>query len=539
MLKLTKSDKFIQEYSCSVVRIDDVIPVPNSDFLGQTFVNNTSLIVRKDKVSKGDIMFYASNETQLNQAFLSANNLFEMNEYSLNSNAEEIDAVVKQINQLKDNVKKFKDEIKKKEKAKKKATDETLDSIQRDIDSTKTYIDNALAKIEGLKASIKPKVGFFNKYGRVKMLRLKGVPSMGYLFTLDELKKAFPSIKDNEISEDLIGTYFDTIDDTLFVKVYVPPIKENNHSGTGGGKQEKSNENRIDRLIPGEFAFHYDTNRLNDNAFKIHPNDTIAISVKLHGTSFICGNVKCNIPINLPWYKKIVNKIIKRNSIFKSLRFKDTYVGYDNIYSSRTVIRNRYSNSISTSTDVYGWFNDIISNYIPEGYTIYGEIIGYKPNSTTFIQKNYDYGAEPGQAKLMIYRINKENDGKHYEFNIKEVFDWTLNLINENEDLKDIIHPIDILYHGKASDLYKDIEANDDFGKNFVQRLAKDSEKFGMEQLEPLCNNEVPREGLVIRIDDDTTNEAFKLKCYAFLEMEGKNIDSGNVDIEMAENNNY
>jgi hypothetical protein len=539
-MKLTKSENFIEEYSCSVVRIGDVIPVPNSDFLGQTFVNSTSLVVRKDKVQKGDIMFYASNETQLYDKFLGANNLFEIGEYTRNANVSEVEKVILQINRLKEDIKKYKNDIKVKEKLKKKADEEKLASLQSDIDSIKLNIDNTTAKVDELKASIKSKAGFFNKYGRVKMLRLKGVPSMGYLFTLDELKAAFPSIKNEEIGEDLIGTYFDTVEDTLFVKVYVPPIKEEHHTGNGTSQNE-DNSNKIDRLIPGEFAFHYNTNRLNDNVFKIHPNDTINISVKLHGTSFIAGNIKCNIPIKLPWYKKVANKIIKRNSVFKFLRFKETYVGYDNVYSSRTVIRNRYSTSMNNiSTDVYGFFNEILSPYIPEGYTIYGEIVGYKPNSTTFIQKNYDYGLEPCHAKLMIYRINREVDGKHYELNVQDVYNWTVNrLISQDEDLKDLIRPIDILYHGKVSELYPDIEINDDFGKNFVQRLANDSERFGMEQLEPFCKNEVPREGLVIRIDDDDVNEAFKLKCYAFLEMEGKAIDSGNVDMEMSENNNY
>lgn len=54
-----------------------------------------------------------------------------------------------------------------------------------------------------------------------------------------------------------------------------------------------------------------------------------------------------------------------------------------------------------------------------------------------------------------------------------------------------------------------------------------------MEQLEPLCNNKVPREGIVVRIDNDPVKEAFKLKCIKFLTRESKEIDNGNVDIEM------
>ena len=45
----------------------------------------------------------------------------------------------------------------------------------------------------------------------------------------------------------------------------------------------------------------------------------------------------------------------------------------------------------------------------------------------------------------------------------------------------------------------------------------------------------MPREGIVIRIQDDPVAEAFKLKCIKFLEKEAKNIDKGEVDMEMIE----
>ena len=55
-----------------------------------------------------------------------------------------------------------------------------------------------------------------------------------------------------------------------------------------------------------------------------------------------------------------------------------------------------------------------------------------------------------------------------------------------------------------------------------------------MELNEPLCKAyKVPREGIVIRIDGDTVAEAFKLKTDVFYGKEQKEIDAGNVDIEM------
>jgi hypothetical protein len=65
-----------------------------------------------------------------------------------------------------------------------------------------------------------------------------------------------------------------------------------------------------------------------------------------------------------------------------------------------------------------------------------------------------------------------------------------------------------------------------------LEELKNDVEHFGMEKNEPLCKNKVPREGIVLRIDNDITKEAFKLKCVNYLQKESNNIDT-TVDIEM------
>ena len=56
-----------------------------------------------------------------------------------------------------------------------------------------------------------------------------------------------------------------------------------------------------------------------------------------------------------------------------------------------------------------------------------------------------------------------------------------------------------------------------------------------MEQNEPLNIKKMPREGIVLRKDGDPVAEAFKLKTNAFLLLESKAIDKGEVDIEMSE----
>jgi hypothetical protein len=56
-----------------------------------------------------------------------------------------------------------------------------------------------------------------------------------------------------------------------------------------------------------------------------------------------------------------------------------------------------------------------------------------------------------------------------------------------------------------------------------------------MEQMEPMCINKVPREGFVIRKANDPIKEAWKLKTTAFRMREAKQIDAGEVDMEMVE----
>ena len=72
---LTKSKNFKSEYCCTVVQIGEVNPIEGSDFLGTTLVEGRTIVVRKDQINVGDIVFYAANETQLAQYFLFSNNL--------------------------------------------------------------------------------------------------------------------------------------------------------------------------------------------------------------------------------------------------------------------------------------------------------------------------------------------------------------------------------------------------------------------------------------------------------------------------------
>lgn len=273
----TLSEKAKLEYSCTVVQIGEVKPVEGSDFLGSTLVNGNPIVVRKDQIKEGDIMIYAPIETVLNKQFLSVNNLFEIGEKELNSNFKEVQALIN----------------------------------------------------EGKKEDAKKKVGFFNKHGRVKLIRLRGCPSMGFLIEKESLVKWKPKLQDVDFSQ-YVDKDFDTIDGELFVKVYVPyvpPVRTRDKSA----KRDKKLK-RFSRLIEGEFKFHYDTQQLARNIHLIKPDDKVLITNKLHG----CVE-RSTIVDTLEYGKKTIGEIVD-NKIVCHIKAYDTetnsivYVPIDNYY---------------------------------------------------------------------------------------------------------------------------------------------------------------------------------------------------------------
>lgn len=248
----TTSDSFKSEYCIDVIKVGTLTPIEGSDFLAQTFIGDASIVVRKDQVNEGDLLFYASNECQLNEKFLSANNLFEIGCYEKNSNANE-------VKELLDAAEKCEAELSN------CCNDEQTESLRNERDA--------------YRAKAKAKCGFFAHNGRVRMIRLKKTPSMGYLFSKDEMAKYCPKVKDINM-EDYLNVDFDTVDGELFVKAYVPPIKG---QGVRGNKKNKSDKKvkRFDRII--DWSFHYDTGMLAKNIWKIRPDDVVTITNKLHG----------------------------------------------------------------------------------------------------------------------------------------------------------------------------------------------------------------------------------------------------------------
>lgn len=254
-------------------------------------------------------------------------------------------------------------------------------------------------------------------------------------------------------------------------------------------------------------------------------NNFFANGILIHNTSAIFSNILTNIPTN--WVKRMWRKYVTKTDEYD----KD----YNLIYASRTVIKNEYINPNQREggyygDDVWGYWAKKLGGLIPKDYHIYGEIVGFNPNGKPIQGKGenaYDYGCEPGQSKLMIYRL--VIDGVEQE--ISEVIKFGEYL---KEHLNDEIIEFPLFYHGTLQNLYPDLDVQNHWHENVLERMKVD-ERFNMEQLEKMCKNKVPAEGFVLRKANDPVAESWKLKSFRFREFEKKQVDAGEVDMEMEE----
>lgn len=365
--------------------------------------------------------------------------------------------------------------------------------------------------------------GMFEDNGRVKAIRLRGELSEGFILPAATLENYIVSVTNVSCNVEE-GMEFDCVEHggkSFWInKKYIP-----NRRGSSAGVSSTSRVKvpaGLDKVIESQFRFHYDTTLIKKCPHVLHPTDLISITEKVHGTSGISAYVLCNRPLD--WKQKIARFLTG-----------ETFAHYDYIYSSRTVIKNKYINpKVSDGfygVDVWKYADDIVRPCLQKGMTVYYEIIGFLPNGA-YIQKGYDYGCvqpEPGDNYehgrhfyVRPYRVTLTNqDGQIHEFSAREVQQWATSVG---------LWAVDEYYYGYAGSLYPTIKADDDWSDNFLARLASDK-KFYMESDSPSCNNKVPHEGVVIKVEN-MRSEAFKLKCFAFLDKEGKELDKGESNIE-------
>ena len=372
------------------------------------------------------------------------------------------------------------------------------------------------------------KSGYFNDNGRVTAIKLRGCVSEGFLIPVQIFNNWLLDSIQIGLDEYENGLEFDTIEHNgksfWVCKKYVVHSYQKREYRSGKVRKTKS----YDRVIPEQFPEHYETQQIRRISNPIQPNDIIQLSYKIHGTSLRTGWVLCN---NKPtFWQSCLN-------LLQGKKWNEPIKTYDYLYGSRRVVKSETNNSGYYKSEPYEAAFNVLKPALQKGMMIYAEIVGFNPDGS-YIQKDYDYGCVPPvnneyvsekNFKVRPYRITIVNvDGQIHEFSPREVqiYCKTHNLI-----------PVTECYYGYANDLYPSIKIEDlpelsvdNWYNYFLEKLSNDKD-FYMECNSPDCNNKVPHEGLVIKIDN-MHSFAMKLKCWKFLGKEQQALDAGEINIE-------
>ena len=169
---------------------------------------------------------------------------------------------------------------------------------------------------------------------------------------------------------------------------------------------------------------------------------------------------------------------------------------------------------------------DEIGDKIPKNYSIYGEIIGFLPSGAS-IQKGYDYGCDPGYFKFYVYKISVVNpDGKVIYLTDKQIEEYCEKI--------GLLYKDTFIYYGKAKDIFT-LEglSSDEFSislwqnqfLNYLETTYNEKDCY-------MCTNKVPEEGIVLRVENLESYNAYKLKSKRFLLMESEAQEKDEIDIE-------
>ena len=176
------------------------------------------------------------------------------------------------------------------------------------------------------------KAGFFNDNGRVTAIKLRGVPSEGFLLPLETLKSFISETLNLELSDVEENFDFDIAEHNgksfWICKKYII-VQQLPNSGKGNYRQK--NLKKFNKAIDTQFRFHYDTVLIKKDPFAIEPNDRIHLSSKIHGC------VDASTIINTSLGKKTIKEIVdnKLNCLIESFDIETNqkvFVPIDNYY---------------------------------------------------------------------------------------------------------------------------------------------------------------------------------------------------------------
>ncbi|WRQ08887.1 RNA-ligase domain-containing protein [Mycobacterium phage mushipu] len=356
--------------------------------------------------------------------------------------------------------------------------------------------------------------GYLENHRRIKAMKLRGHKSSALLMPLESV--AWTGVDPSELQE---GDTFDTLNGHEICRKYELPVKH-----THGAKASKVQRafKRVDSKV---FPEHLDTDNFFRSAHLLEAGREVVVTQKLHGTSIRVGNVP--VLRQKKWLERLINRWVKTPDY-----------EFDVVYGSRKVIKdvNNPSQNHYYQSDIWTEYGKKIAALIPEGFIVYGELIGWTPDGQP-IQKGYTYDVPRGEAHLYVYRVAHINSQGHLsdlswdgvkQFCQVRGLKWTPEMDRVSFGGADPEYPsIEELtqYITQAMDMR--------YADHYDKTVAGTAVAALIDRPISLSDKKSVDEGVCLR-QDGLVPTILKAKSPKFFEYETKLLDSGEVDTESA-----
>jgi hypothetical protein len=348
-----------------------------------------------------------------------------------------------------------------------------------------------------------PAGGYIDEHRHIKALKMRGLFSSGVVIPVSSLNAKYP---DEEFK---VGTEIDSIGGKQIVTKYVPRRNPNStHQGDRLGKKYKAKSFKAIY----DFPQHIDTSQVLYSQNSFFPGDQVNVSIKAHGTSQRSGFVKAELPNN--WFRKLFR--LKPKTEYKVV-----------LGTRRTIVTPKIVGYYASNDFRWEHHNKLVP-HLSKDMIIYYEVVGYcgpdkkimpsgdnsKLKDKKFLKEfgpttDFLYGCEPGESKMLIYRIVEDDR----EYTPAEMIKWC-----EERGFEHVWQVEDFIYT-----TWEDLLARLD--------------KYFEDLHDPIGGH--LKEGVVLRIVNRTKFFAAKHKTWEFKVLEGliKEV-AESADMEEAEEDN-
>lgn len=331
--------------------------------------------------------------------------------------------------------------------------------------------------------------GYIEDNRRVKAMKFRGNRSDCLFMPLESL--GYTEVNIDELH---VGDTFDHLNNHEICRKYVVKPK-------GIPRIERNKEKKFVRIDKALFPEHYDSENYWRNQHVIPGDRRVVVTQKIHGTSIRIGNTIVQRKLGL--HERIAQKL--------GVQVKTQE--YDYVFGSRKVIKdinNPHQNHFY-GEDLWSVEGKKLEGMIPQGFILYGELIGWTPGGAP-IQKNYTYKVPEGTCDLYIYRVAHINpQGRLVDLS------W--------DQLKEFCRDMGLRH---VPELWVGLHRNLVVEKFIDKRLINE----GYTNALPLDDNpELVDEGVCIRADG-LAPYILKAKSPIFLAHETKMLDEEALDLE-------